>query len=87
MLPGVRIGVEAETRARDSQDLQRRLNLKRRDGRVDHVILLLADTRHNRDFLRSCSDSFLADFPVPQHRALELLGASTDPGGSAIILL
>jgi transcriptional regulator with XRE-family HTH domain len=87
VLPRARIGVEAETRARDSQDLQRRLNLKWRDGRVDHVILLLADTRHNRDFLRSCPDSFLADFPLPGQRALELLGASMDPGGSSIILL
>jgi transcriptional regulator with XRE-family HTH domain len=87
VLPGIRIGVEAETRARDAQDLQRRLNLKRRDGGVDHVILLLSDTRPNRAFLRSCPDSFLAEFPVPGHRALELLGQSRDPGGSSIILL
>ena len=40
-----RIGVETETRARDAQSLQRRLALKKRDGGVDHVILLLADTR------------------------------------------
>lgn len=48
-----RVGVEAETRVRDAQALQRKLMLKRRDGGVDHVILLLADTRHNRTFLRS----------------------------------
>ena len=48
----VRIGVEAETRARDEQELERRLSLKRRDGGVDHVILLLADTRSNRLFVR-----------------------------------
>jgi transcriptional regulator with XRE-family HTH domain len=48
----VRVGVEAETRARDEQELERRLSLKRRDGGVDHVILLLANTRSNRLFVR-----------------------------------
>ncbi len=83
----VRIGVEAETRARDSQDLQRRVSLKRRDGGVDHVILLLADTRHNRRFLRVAGPGFHADFPVPGAVALERLAAGADPGGSAIILI
>ena len=83
----VRIGIEAETRARDSQALQRKVALKRRDGGVDRVILLLADTRHNRRFLRSAGAGFAADFPVPGRVALERLAAGTDPGGSAIILL
>ncbi len=86
-VPRVRVGVEAETRARDSQALQRRLTLKRRDSDVDHVILLLADTRHNRTFLRSAGAGFLADFPVPGGTALQRLGEGRDPGGSAIVLL
>jgi hypothetical protein len=83
----VRVGVEAETRGRDSQDLQRRLSLKRRDGGVDHVILLLADTRHNRSFLRAAGQGLLGDFPVPGPVALERLAAGQDPQGSSIILL
>jgi transcriptional regulator with XRE-family HTH domain len=83
----VRIGIEAETRARDSQDLQRRLVLKRRDGRVDHVVLLLADTRHNRRFVRVAGAGFLADFPIPGPVALACLSRADDPGGSAIVLL
>lgn len=86
-VPPVRIGVEAETRARDSQELQRRLGLKRRDGGVDHLILLLSDTRNNRAFVRGLSQGFLADFPIPASVALGRLGASLDPGGSAIVLL
>jgi hypothetical protein len=86
-VPSVRVGIEAETRARDSQDLQRRLSLKRRDGGADQVILLLADTRHNRTFLRAAGEGFVADFPVPPSIALERLGAARDPGGSSIILL
>lgn len=84
---GVRVGVEAETRARDSQELQRRLNGKRRDGGVDHLILLLADTRHNRAFLRAAGEGFTAHFPVSGRTALHALRAGLDPGGSAIILL
>lgn len=83
----IRTGVEAETRARDSQDLQRRLTLKRRDGRVDHVVLLLSDTRHNRRFVRAAGAGFLADFPVPGPVALERLARAEDPGGSTIVLL
>jgi hypothetical protein len=83
----VRIGVEAETRGRDSQSLQRKLALKRRDGGVDHVILLMADTRHNRSFLRAAGMGLTQDFPIPGRIALARLEAGQDPGGSAIILL
>lgn len=83
----IRIGVEAETRARDAQALERRLALKQRDGGMDHVILLLADTRHNRRFLRECGEGFLAGFPMAGSVALARLAAGEDPGGSAIVLL
>jgi transcriptional regulator with XRE-family HTH domain len=86
-LADARIGVEAETRGRDSQALQRKLAPKRRDGRVDHVILLMANTRHNRSFLRSAGEGFLRDFPIPSRIALAKLERGQDPGGSAIILL
>ena len=87
LVSSVRVGVEAETRARDAQDLQRRLSLKRRDGGVDHVVLLLADTRHNRGFLRVAGEGLRADFPVAGGLALERLAVAEDPLGSAIILL
>jgi transcriptional regulator with XRE-family HTH domain len=86
-VPAVRVGIEAETRGRDAQTLQRRIGLKRRDGGVDHVILLLADTRHNRRFLRSAGAGFLADFPLPASTVLARLSAGQDPEGSAVILL
>ena len=82
-----RVGVEAETRGRDSQALQRKLALKRRDGGVDHLLLLMADTRHNRSFIRTAGEGFMRDFPIPGRVALARLEAGQDPGGSAIILL
>lgn len=45
---GVRAGVELDTRLTDAQSYLRRVSLKRRDGDVDRVILVLADTRSNR---------------------------------------
>jgi hypothetical protein len=82
-----RIGVEAETRPRDAQALQRRLALKRRDGGVDHVLLALAATRGNRAFLREAGRAFAPDFPVTGRDAIAALAAGRDPGGSTIVLL
>ena len=81
------IGVEAETRPRDVQELERRLALKKRDGGVDRVILLLADSRWNRTLLRAHRQRLLASFPIPGNVALEALAAGRDPGGDAVILL
>jgi transcriptional regulator with XRE-family HTH domain len=87
IVSGVRIGVEAETRARDAQELQRRLAQKRKDGAVDHVILLLADTRHHRAFLRAAGEDFRSAFPLDGRTLVAWLAASSDPGGSGIVLL
>jgi transcriptional regulator with XRE-family HTH domain len=81
------VAIEAETRARDGQELQRRLKLKQRDGGVDRLMLLLADTRGNRLFLRSYGDALAADFPIDGRAALRTLAAGQDPGGNAIIVL
>ena len=86
-LTDVLVGLEAETRGRDSQGFQRKLALKRRDGGVDRVILLMPDTRHNRAFLRNAGEGFRADFPVPGRQALERLVAGEDPRGNDIILI
>ena len=85
--PPIRCGVEAETRPTDEQALTRKLALKRRDGGVDRLILLLPDTRHNRAFIRSASAGLGAEFPIAGRRAVELLRAGVDPGGDAIVML
>ena len=80
-------GVEAETRPTDVQALERKLALKERDGDVEWMILLLADTRHNRAFVRGPGERLRARFPVDGRRALELLAAGAEPGGNTLILL
>lgn len=79
--------VEAETRPRDVQALRRRISLKQRDAGVAAVILLLADTRHNRALVRDYGDTLRPDFPIPGKATLELLRAGLNPGGSSVILL
>ena len=82
-----RAGVEGETRFRDLQALDRRLALKERDGAMDRLILLVLDSRSNRDAIRAHSEWVDGRFPVPRVRALQLLAAGLDPGGNALILL
>ena len=81
------LGVEVETLPRDAQALVRRLNLKRRDGEVDGVILVLRDTRRARLFRQEAAAELGAAFPVPGLDALRRLRVGADPGGSALILI
>jgi transcriptional regulator with XRE-family HTH domain len=81
-----RVGVEAETRPRDGQALQRRISLKRRDGGVDRVLLVVADTRTNHSFLREHGVELRTDFPQPGRDALAALAAGTPPGDAIILL-
>ena len=82
-----RIGIEAETRLRDLQALNRRLALKERDGGMDRLLLLVLDSRSNREVVRSHRETLTTRFPISGARAIELLAAGVDPGGNALILL
>lgn len=79
--------VEAETRPHDVQALQRRVALKRRDDPgVAGVVLLLADTRHNRALVRECGPALRVDFPLPGPEMMRALAEGRSPGGSGIVL-
>lgn len=80
-------GVESETRLFDVQAIERRVALKARDGGVRRVLLIVSDTRHNRNAIREAASSLEASFPVQGKVALKALQAGRDPGGSALILI
>jgi transcriptional regulator with XRE-family HTH domain len=87
LMGAVQFAVEAETRPRDMQELQRRVALKRRDdSHVSGVVLLLANTRNNRHLLRQHGETLRADFPLDGPKLLAALAAGRDPGGSGIVL-
>jgi transcriptional regulator with XRE-family HTH domain len=83
---GWSVPVDAETRLGDGQALARRTQLKRRDSGFEHVVLLVADTRHNRDALRGAT-SLVADFPMPGNAVLAALAQGQQPNGSGIVRL
>jgi hypothetical protein len=89
MLDGVGepIGLEAETRIRDGQQLERKIALKQRDGGVGRVILLVADTERNRRAVREAGAALREKFPVGGNEALRALAEGRDPGGSALVFL
>ena len=79
--------VEAESRLRDVQAVQRRTRLKCRDAGVSDVILLVADTRHNRHVLRTHADTLAELFPCRPREVLTALRAGRAPTGSGILIL
>jgi hypothetical protein len=85
--PTVSIGVEAETRLRDIQAIDRRVMLKLRDSGLDRVIILVAATRKNRSTLREVGDALRMNYPISSHQALDALLSARDPGGNSIIVL
>lgn len=85
--PDFIIAVEAETRLHDVQAMQRRVSLKRRDGAVDHVALLIAGTRHNREVLAGSRHALRSDFPLDTRALLRALADGADPGADGVLLL
>jgi hypothetical protein len=82
-----RIGVDAETRLRDFQSVDRRVMLKVRDSGVDLAILLLLSSRTNRTVLRDLGASASINYPVSSADARAALVAGRSPIGNAIVLM
>jgi transcriptional regulator with XRE-family HTH domain len=82
-----RVGVDAETRPTDVQELIRRTMAKKRDGGVDCVILLLRDTRHVRRLLREHGALIGTSFSLDSDAALAALAGGRMPAGDSIVLL
>ena len=81
-----RIGVEAETTLTDLQALERSLNLKQRDGRLDRILLLVAGTRGNRAIVRD-SPALRTSFPSGTRSVLARLRSGAAPAQNGIVLL
>lgn len=81
------IYVEAETRVGDIQALLRRLGLKRRDGEATRMMLVVADTRHNRAVVRAAAAELAATFPADVRDALAALREGRDPAADVLLLV
>jgi hypothetical protein len=83
---GTRTAVELEMRLRDSQALERRLNLKRRDDPTEAFVLVVADTRTNRRILAEHMDLF-GDLPrLRPSRVNAVLRAGQHPPSGILLV-
>jgi transcriptional regulator with XRE-family HTH domain len=81
------VGVEAETRLRDVQAVQRRLALKQRDSSVELAILLVAATRNNRQALRLARDDLDGTYPIRGEDLLDAVRAGRRPAGNGTLVI
>jgi transcriptional regulator with XRE-family HTH domain len=85
--PDVVLPTEAETRIHDFQAQTRRIMLKCRDAGFEHVLLVVAATRSNREAVRSVGSAVTELFPLSARAALVALAGGDHPGGSALVFL
>jgi transcriptional regulator with XRE-family HTH domain len=83
----VRIAVEAWTRLDDLQAQTRAAQLKRRDIGAQRLVMLVADSAHNRSAVRAGRQTLLATFPLGTRAVLAALSAGRDPGGDGVVML
>lgn len=86
-LRGRSIGVEAETRVTDLQAVARKVQLKKRDARLDVIILLVSDTRANREVLALHREALRAAFPLDTRAVMSALAAGDPPPADGIVVL
>lgn len=78
--------IEAETRLDDLQAVERKGAAKARDLGALRTVLLVADTRHNRQVMRDHPE-LAQRFPIDTRACLARLAKGQDPGGDALVIL
>jgi hypothetical protein len=78
--------VEAETRVGDLQLVERKAAAKQRDLGATRLIVLVADTRHNRAVVR-LHPELRERFPIGTRQCLAGLARGLDPGGDCLVVL
>ncbi|HET6380223.1 MAG TPA: helix-turn-helix domain-containing protein [candidate division Zixibacteria bacterium] len=81
------IGVAAETRLRDWQALLRREHAKLRDSGADRLLLVLWDSKSNREVVTLAGPALRQALPLDGRSVLAALRARRDPGGDGLLFL
>ena len=84
---GLQIGCECETRLIDLQAQVRRHQAKLAAGRVQRLIVVVADTHLNRSALAGTGSLLRADLPLGTRAVLAALAAGRDPGANGVVVL
>jgi transcriptional regulator with XRE-family HTH domain len=82
-----RVGVEAETRIRDMQELVRRMRGRERNGGVDEVVLVLSDSGHNRRLVAELRAALGPTYVTPPRALLGRLQRGEPLPGCGVILV
>jgi hypothetical protein len=86
-LPLQIIGIEVETRIRDIQALVARLRRRAIEGGADVLVLVLADTKTNRELLPQLLEALGGDFATSPRAILKALRAGQPVPGSGVVLI
>lgn len=82
-----RAAVELDTRLTDSQGYLRRIALKRRDGGIERLIVVLADTRSNRAAVAATRSAFEDVFAIEDAGARRALAEGRIPDRDALLFV
>jgi DNA-binding XRE family transcriptional regulator len=83
----IRIGFELITRLIDAQAQVRQANLKQEASGVDRMILVLADTAHNREAVRAAAPYLESSFRLRGRPVLAALRAGQIPAANGLVLI
>jgi hypothetical protein len=78
---------EFETRVTDAQALVRRVTLKCRDSGIDIVILVVAETAHNRDAIAAARGYLRPQFPLDSTAVIKALRAGRVPDSGGVLFV
>jgi hypothetical protein len=85
--PRCLVGVDIESRVWDVQAIVRRTRLRERDGQVDHILIVLADTAHNRRIADELRSSLGAVYATSPRLILAALRQGRPLTGSGVVLV
>jgi transcriptional regulator with XRE-family HTH domain len=81
------VGADVETRVRDIQALTRRTRARERDGHVDAILIVLADTATNRRLAPQLRDSLGEGYATSPRTIMKALRLGERLPGSGVILV
>jgi hypothetical protein len=82
-----RVGLEAITRLTDAQARVRVVTLKQEAARLERMVLVIAQTRHNRAALADAAPTLRSAFPAGTREGLRALRAGQLPPVNGILLI
>jgi transcriptional regulator with XRE-family HTH domain len=85
--PRYLVGVDIESRIIDVQALVRRTRGRERDGHVDHILIVLADTAHNRRISEALRAALGPDYQTGARSLLASLRRGERLVGSGLVLV